>query len=363
MRTSHTTPRGSSQATTNPAAEVVSDPVGESSVDRRILLSISGIRSDRLGAVSSAVADLSSIFSDATPAILIISPQGFLPRARSGEQKERRKPWRLLADRKTQEFLRSYRLQGGELSLGGLGPRVVGGKLKKKEFAGLGGHESRLRLRAALHQCRALELQPAVFTPHRWVASHETLAIARQLGLWVTADAEHISAVPRGSVTASTGSGATSARPDTASSSGERAGKTDDQPAVLATRVLSLGEGAGASRAWRGTVEATAKRQIDEGKVVRLSISAKKLAKPTARRVFMDIARTAAAAGYRPASYSGFVAAHHNLASQWGLSMEEAGRGGVLRKTTENVEPIAQWCCENKQILRRVTLVLPWAGT
>mgnify|MGYP006872508153 FL=1 len=349
MRTSHTAPRGSSQATTNPAAEVVSDPVGESSVDRRILLSISGIRSDRLGAVSSAVADLSSIFSDATPATLIISPQGFLPRARSGEQKERRKPWRLLADRKTQEFLRSYRLQGGELSLAGLGPRVVGGKLKKKEFAGLGGHESRLRLRAALHQCRALELQPAVFTPHRWVASHETLAIARQLGLWVTADAEHISAVPRGSVTgsagsatapagsgaASTGSGAASARPDTAISSGERAGKTDDQPAVLATRVLSLGEGAGASRAWRGTVEATAKRQIDEGKVVRLSISAKKLAKPTARRVFMDIARTAAAAGYRPASYSGFVAAHHNLASQWGLSMEEAGRGGVLRKTTE----------------------------
>ncbi|WP_151529789.1 MULTISPECIES: DUF2334 domain-containing protein [Corynebacterium] len=176
--------------------------------------------------------------------------------------------WRLKRDRAAQEWLRDCAEQGHSLVLNGFDASVQG---RRTEFATLPAHEARLRLRGALRLMDDVGFELDLFAPPRWRMSTGTLQVLPELGF-------------RGG----------------ASTKGIYDFQTGD---FVRTRNLSVGEGYGSVSWWRSSIVKAARRGAARGNTVRLSISARSLAKPGAERDFFHAIDAATGYGAEPHTY------------------------------------------------------------
>ncbi|WOT02472.1 DUF2334 domain-containing protein [Corynebacterium pyruviciproducens] len=176
--------------------------------------------------------------------------------------------WHLAKDRDTRRFFDKKLAAGHAFVLNGFDQPVQG---RRAEFATLPAHEARLRLAGATKQMRKLGFTTTAFAPPRWRLSEGTLEVLPEFGFTRAMSTWGIHIF--------------------------------DTDSLVQARNLSVGEGYGASSWWRLAIRRAVERTARRGGVVRLSVSARNLAK---RRVARDVAAMAEAAlelGARPATY------------------------------------------------------------
>lgn len=226
----------------------------------RLLLTITGIRRDT---VPGAEIIRDSLRDLGVRAGVVVTPQA--------------PGWRLHDDVAALEFVHDCLARRHEILLGGMGLKDMRAAAAKGEFHRLGEHEARLRLTGAKRQLTALGLHPEVFAPEKWLASGEAMSAAAQLGLQAAADAYKIRDLRGG--------------------------------AGYDLRVLAFGDGFGASRWWRKNVMRTAKRMVERGSDIRLSVNAGKGERKNTLEDLRQIVAELVHRGYEPQPYSDYVGA------------------------------------------------------
>ena len=223
----------------------------------RVLVSISSIFDATLEDVASMVRDLDR---EGMPVSLLVAPHID-------------KKWHLAKDDKTRGWLKEQMDAGRGLILNGFDQPVQG---RRSEFASLGEHEARLRLKGATRQMSALGFDLDMFAPPRWRMSDGTLKVLGEFGFTVAASTKGIYRLERGEFSQA--------------------------------RNLSVGEGYGAAKWWRRNVIKAATRGAERGNTIRLSVSGRELDQKKVRRDFMAAAEAAVAEGSQPADYRAFLA-------------------------------------------------------
>ncbi|WKD58113.1 hypothetical protein CAPI_07925 [Corynebacterium capitovis DSM 44611] len=221
-----------------------------------VLVSISSIFSQTLDDVTALITDLDG---EHIPVSLLIAPHID-------------KKWHLAKDAKTREWFRAQDEAGRPLILNGFDQPAQG---RRAEFATLGEHEARLRLRGATRQMASLGFEPRIFAPPRWRLSEGTLAVVPEFGFELVASTRGLHVV----------------------GSGE----------FHQCRNLSFGEGFGAARWWRSAIIRAAERGAEKGNTIRLSVSGRELADNKVRRDFLRAAAGALSTGARPTDYEAFL--------------------------------------------------------
>ena len=224
----------------------------------RLLVSISSIFDDTLEDVIPLVKGLDR---KGIPGSLVVAPHID-------------KRWHLAKDGRTRDWL----LQQAEhraLLLNGFDQAVQG---RRSEFATLGEHEARLRLKGATRQMEALGFHLDMFAPPRWQMSEGTLKVLPEFGFRLAVSTSGIYSLV----------------------------DATDAP-FLRCRNLSVGEGYGTAKWWRRTIIAAAVRGAEKGNTIRLSISARELHKKKVRRDFTAAILCAQANGAEPADYRAFL--------------------------------------------------------
>lgn len=179
--------------------------------------------------------------------------------------------WHLAKDKGTRAFLTEQRDAGRTLILNGFDQAVQG---RRAEFSTLDAHEARLRLKGATRQMRSIGFGTDIFAPPRWRMSAGTLQVVPEFGFVVAASTDGLVHLESGR--------------------------------VLKARNLSVGEGYGAAKWWRGNVIRAAERGAKRGNSVRLSISGRNLGEKKVARDFVAAVLAAAQAGAVPADYGKF---------------------------------------------------------
>ena len=207
----------------------------------RVLVSISSIFDTTLEDVTSMVRDLDR---EGMPVSLLVAPHID-------------KKWHLAKDDGTRALM-----------LNGFDQPVQG---RRSEFASLGEHEARLRLKGATRQMSALGFDLDMFAPPRWRMSDGTLKVLDEFGFTVAASTKGIYRIKRGEFSQA--------------------------------RNLSVGEGYGAAKWWRRNVIKAAERGAEKGNTIRLSVSGRELGQKKVRRDFLAAAAAAVEKGATPADY------------------------------------------------------------
>ena len=220
----------------------------------RLLVSISSIFDATLDNVTTMVRDLDR---EGVAVSLLVAPHID-------------KKWHLAKDDTTREWLLGQVGQRA-LMLNGFDQPVQG---RRSEFANLGAHEARLRLKGATRQMAALGFDLDMFAPPRWRMSDGTLEVLSEFGFAVAASTKGIYRLHR------------------------------DEFAQA--RNLSVGEGYGAAKWWRRNVIKAAERGAEKGNTIRLSASGRELDQKKVRRDFLAAAAAAVEAGAEPADYRDF---------------------------------------------------------
>ena len=220
----------------------------------RLLVSISSIFDATLDNVTTMVRDLDR---EGVAVSLLVAPHID-------------KKWHLAKDDTTREWLLGQ-VGHRALMLNGFDQPVQG---RRSEFANLGAHEARLRLKGATRQMSALGFDLDMFAPPRWRMSDGTLEVLSEFGFAVAASTKGIYRLHR------------------------------DEFAQA--RNLSVGEGYGAAKWWRRNVIKAAERGAEKGNTIRLSASGRELDQKKVRRDFLAAAAAAVEAGAEPADYRDF---------------------------------------------------------
>ncbi|MGV0345682.1 DUF2334 domain-containing protein [Corynebacterium coyleae] len=219
-----------------------------------LLVSISSIFDATLDDVTSMVRDLDK---ESVPVSLLVAPHIDAT-------------WHLAKDTTTRGWLAEQR-DDRALLLNGFDQPVQG---RRSEFATLGAHEARLRLKGATRQMAALGFDLDMFAPPRWRMSEGTLEVMGEFGFVVAASTKGIYRLARGE--------------------------------FAQARNLSVGEGYGAAKWWRRNVIKAAGRGAEKGNTIRLSVSGRELGQKKVRRDFLAAAAEAIEAGAKPADYRAF---------------------------------------------------------
>ncbi|MDY5786499.1 DUF2334 domain-containing protein [Corynebacterium sp.] len=182
------------------------------------------------------------------------------------------KKWHLSKDTKTRGWLDEQRKAGRALILNGFDQPAQG---RRSEFATLGAHEARLRLKGATRQMSSIGFTFDIFAPPRWQLSEGTLDVVGDFGFELVASTKGLHIVDSGE--------------------------------FHRCRNLSVGEGFGAAKWWRRNVIRAAERGAAKGNTIRLSVSGRELGSKKVRSDFLDAAVGAASYGAVPADYRTFL--------------------------------------------------------
>ena len=182
------------------------------------------------------------------------------------------KKWHLAKDKETRRWLDEQREAGRALILNGFDQPAQG---RRSEFATLGAHEARLRLKGATRQMKSLGYEFDIFAPPRWQLSEGTLDVVGDFGFELVASTKGLHLVETGE--------------------------------FHRCRNLSVGEGFGAAKWWRRNIIRAAERGAAKGNTIRLSVSGRELGQKKVRRDFLDAALGAAEQGAQPADYRAFL--------------------------------------------------------
>ncbi|RNE49841.1 DUF2334 domain-containing protein [Corynebacterium alimapuense] len=218
----------------------------------RLLVSVSSVFSDTLGAVKTLVSDLDA---EGIPVSLLVAPHI------DGN-------WHLAKDADTKGWLLSQQEQGRALILNGFDQPAQG---RRSEFATLGAHEARLRLAGSTRQMHKIGFDTDMFAPPRWRLSPGTLEVLPEFGFRLVASTKGLHDLHTG----------------------------DFQQC----RNLSVGEGFGAARWWRRNIIRAAERGAARGNTIRLSASGRNLLDKKVARDFQKAALAAVAKGADPGDY------------------------------------------------------------
>lgn len=221
-----------------------------------LLVSVSSIFSDTRKQVAKLI---STLDTDDIPVTLLVAPHI------DGN-------WHLAKDEATRRWLLELQEEGNALVLNGFDQAVQG---RRAEFANLDTHEARLRLKGATRQMKKMGLESPIFAPPRWRLSPGTLEVLPEFGFTLACSQKGLHCV--------------------------RTGR------LVKGRNLSIGEGFGSAKWWRGSVIDAARRGASKGKLVRLSISGRNLDDSKTVRDFLTAARAAQEAGARPTDYIRFA--------------------------------------------------------
>lgn len=221
----------------------------------RLLVSVSSIFDETLGGVRSLVDELDR---RDIPVSLLVAPHID-------------KRWHLAKDKQTRSWLRA---QLGEraLLLNGFDQPVQG---RRAEFATLGEHEVRLRLKGATRQMESLGFDLRMFAPPRWQLSRGTLDVLPDFDFDIAVSNKGIHHLRTGGFTQ--------------------------------CRNLSVGEGYGAAKWWRRNIITAAQRGAERGNTIRLSVSGRELDQKKVRRDFLNAADAAVGAGAQPDDYRAYL--------------------------------------------------------
>lgn len=182
--------------------------------------------------------------------------------------------WHLVKDTKTTDWLLQQRERGRVIILNGFDQAVQG---RRAEFATLGAHEARLRLRGATRQIASTGFEPDIFAPPRWQLSDGTLEVLPEFGFRLAASTRGLHNLVDGS--------------------------------FYQARNLSVGEGFGAAKWWRRNVTRAAVRGAVNGNSIRLSISGRNLSDKKVFKDFLKAAVAAQNAGAVPGDYGSVASA------------------------------------------------------
>lgn len=218
----------------------------------RLLVSVSSIFSETRRDVSTLVSRLDH---EGIPVSLLVAPHI------DGN-------WHLTKDSSTRAWLTEQHEAGRVLILNGFDQAVQG---RRAEFANLGAHESRLRLKGATRQMTKMGFGLDIFAPPRWRLSPSTLEVLPEFGFTAVASTKGLYKLDTGE--------------------------------FLAARNLSVGEGFGAAKWWRRNVIRAAERGASRGNSIRLSISGRNLSEKKVARDFVAAAVVAAENGAQPGDY------------------------------------------------------------
>ena len=221
-----------------------------------VLVSVSSIFDATLDDVAVLVSDLGA---HGIPVSLLVAPHID-------------KKWHLSKDPATRAWLNGQRDEGRALILNGFDQPAQG---RRAEFATLGAHEARLRLKGATRQMESLGYTFDIFAPPRWHLSEGTLEVVPDFGFAMVASTKGLHLTRSGE--------------------------------LLRCRNLSVGEGFGAAKWWRRNIIRAAERGAAKGNMIRLSVSGRELGVKKVRRDFIDAALGAASEGAEPADYRAFL--------------------------------------------------------
>ena len=146
------------------------------------------------------------------------------------------------------------------------------GRRRRAEFAGLPAHEAGLRLLAALRELERLRLHTGLFAPPSWRGSAGTLLALRHHGFELCADLNAVHLLSTG--------------------------------IVYRGRVLTA-RPRGRADWWGPSIVLGVTRAVRRGEPIRVSVSARDLARGAAtRQIAIDAVKTALAQGAVPATYA-----------------------------------------------------------
>lgn len=162
-------------------------------------------------------------------------------------------------------------------------PQGLPGRRWRAEFAGLPAHEAGLRLLAAVRELERLRLHTKLFAPPSWRGSAGTLLALRHHGFELCADLNAVHLLSTG--------------------------------IVYRGRVLTA-RPRGRADWWGPSIVLGVTRAVRRGEPIRVSVSARDLARGTAtRQIAMDAVKTALAQGAVPATYADFAKTSRRSAS------------------------------------------------
>lgn len=179
--------------------------------------------------------------------------------------------WHLAKDLATKDWLKEHKAQDRAIILNGFDQAAKG---RRAEFANLETHEARLRLKGATRQMHKLGFDTDLFAPPRWRLSDGTLTVLPEFGFTLASSTRGIHHLESGD--------------------------------FYQTRNLSFGEGYGAAKWWRRNIIRAVERGAEQGKTVRLSVSARNLSDKKTMRDFQEGVDKALAAGATPRDYRDF---------------------------------------------------------
>ncbi|SIS44791.1 hypothetical protein SAMN05444817_10440 [Corynebacterium appendicis CIP 107643] len=221
-------------------------------MSRHLLVSVSSIFDETRKDVQKLVADLER---ESIQVSLLVAPHID-------------KKWHLAKDDKTRGWLKEQMDAGRGLILNGFDQPVQG---RRAEFANLGAHEAKLRLKGATRQMEKLGFELDTFAPPRWRMSEGTLEALHKFDFRLAASTQGVHFLRTGE--------------------------------VVYSRNLSVGEGFGAAGWWRRNIIDAAVRSARRGNTVRLSVSGRNLSKKKVRDDFVAAALAAAGEGLEPVNY------------------------------------------------------------
>lgn len=179
--------------------------------------------------------------------------------------------WHLAKDEATKSWLLAQKDADRAIILNGFDQAVQG---RRAEFASLAAHEARLRLKGATRQMAKIGFETDLFAPPRWQLSEGTLSVLPEFGFTLASSTRGIYNL----------------------ASGE----------FFQTRNLSFGEGYGAAKWWRRNIIRAVERGARQGKIVRLSVSARNLDDKKTVRDFQQAVDRALQLGVTPRDYRDF---------------------------------------------------------
>lgn len=176
--------------------------------------------------------------------------------------------WHLAKDAETAAWLTELKEAGTPVILNGFDKAVQG---RRAEFANLGAHEARLRLKGATRQMAGLGFGTDMFAPPRWRLSPGTLEVLPEFGFRLAISTTGLHHLDSGSFTRG--------------------------------RNFSIGEGYGAAKWWRRNLIRAVARRARKGGLVRLSASARNLESGKVTGDLVTAALAAQDAGALPTTY------------------------------------------------------------
>jgi len=222
-------------------------------VSRQLIVSVSGIR-DR---TTAAVDDFCGLLdARGVPVSLLVAP-----RQAGG--------YRLTDDPDTVEWVRARRDGGDAVVLYGFDAAAT--RRRRPEFAALPAHEANLRLMAADRALEQIGLRTRLFAPPGWMASSGTMKALPRNGFRLLATLTSVI--------------------DLVSDHAERA------------RVIGIGAGFLSEPWWCRTVVLSAERIARRAGMLRITVSAKQLARSGPRQAMVDAVDLALMHGLTPAVY------------------------------------------------------------